>query len=123
MAVNEAGWPISRLVVGQLEGGQWHTVLSASKDWIRNDAGYVGIEFIDDSYSFSGYWAAVAQRDDGERGILISLTYMLPNGDPEGAPLQIGWNYGVGRYQEIVNNDSPYQFGAEIRQPPHRHKR
>lgn len=77
---SEAGWPVSHLIVAQSDGGRWHVVLSASKDWIKNEAGYVGIEFIDDSYRFPGYWAAVNKRDDGRPGILISLTYMRPNG-------------------------------------------
>lgn len=120
LSVNSDGLPVSQLAVVRFDGGRWRSVLTASDHWIRNEAGYIGIDYIDDSYRFVGYRAALDDAGDGKTGLLLSLSFLQPNGESDGIPVQIAWNSKVGRYQEVVSYDGPYEFKPEIPQPPHR---
>jgi hypothetical protein len=121
LALNGEGIPVSQLAILRLDP-RWRLVLRASEDWIKNDAGYVGIDFIDDSFRISGYRAKLSnQTTDGEAGFMLDLSFLLPGGESdEGTPIRIAWNAAVGKYQEVVSNDGPVEFKPEIRQPPHR---
>jgi hypothetical protein len=120
LPVTGDGWPVSRLVVAQFRNDRWQSILTASKDWIRNDAGYIGLDYIDDSYQVFGYRAALSESKAGPAALLLSLSFLRPNGESEGIPIQIAWNRDVQRYQEVVNNDGPFVFQAENSKPPHR---
>jgi len=100
----------------------WEPELKAdANDEITNGAGYVGIDFIDDSrpipyyrVNFSSSWGA---RDPSL--FTIVLVSMNRDGkiDPEDAGTAIGWNPEVGRFQEIEPNGE--EFAPEVKAPKH----
>jgi hypothetical protein len=96
-------------------------LLTADKqNWIRNNVGYVGLEFIDDSADFIGY--RVSFSGEGVRetpGFTIWLNYLSPTGHNEGVATRISWNPSVGRFQEYTENDEPVGFRPEVKSPPH----
>lgn len=110
------GIPVSRLAILRHEPSGWQSVLNASR-YITNEAGYIGIEFIDDSYPFRGYRVAFyGERSDGKQAFVLCLGHI---GDPGSVPIEISWNPQVGRYQEFAFNEEPSGFKSEIKNPPH----
>ena len=111
--------PISRLIILRLEASAWKLILDVSENK-TNEAGYVGIDYIDDSYEFHGYQLLLADHSsDGEVGFTVELIYLNAGGVPEGAPIEIAWNSKVGRYQEYAANEDPVGFKPESKNPPH----
>jgi len=108
--------PVSRVMILSSGPTGWRTVLEASKE-IRNPVGYIGLDFIDDSYKFLGYCLATAdRRSDGSPGFSLFLTYLRSlSGETEGTSFEIGWNARVKRYQEFDG-----EFRPEVIDPPHR---
>jgi hypothetical protein len=116
---NTEGLAVSRLAILRRGPSGWRVVLTASKE-IQNDAGYVGIDYIDDSMSSYGYRVLFPdQRDDGKRVFSVSLSYMRKDGSADGIPLEISWDSSVGRYREFGMNSDPPGFKPEIKNPPH----
>jgi hypothetical protein len=103
------------LVILRREAGEWKTVLRASR-LIQNDAGYVGIEYIDDC---SPLWAERIEfsdkRPDGQKGLVVSIQWRWSENDDEEEPTDIAWDGAVGRYREITGNE----FQPEVKNPPH----
>lgn len=111
---------VSDLVILRSVGRAWKPVLRASKT-VTNDAGYIGIDYIDDAFRFYGYEVEFAdKRADGKQGFALILTYLTSRLDRDGIPIEIGWNAGVGRYQEFSVNEEPDGFKLELKNPPHR---
>lgn len=108
--------PVTRLALLRKAAGRWTVALDASKE-IRNPFGYVGMDFIDDSYQFFGYCVDIENhRSDNTRAFTLFLTYLKNReGDTEGAPVEISWNPKLARYQEFAEG-----FKYEIANPPHR---
>jgi hypothetical protein len=114
------GIAVSKLVVLRRTGSVWDVALTNDKKWIRNDAGYLGIEFIDDSDQSIGYLASFSNsRSDGVAGFTIYLYYLYSNGTDDASEIEIAWNRSVGRFQEFAYDEDPMRFKAEIKNPPH----
>jgi hypothetical protein len=91
---------------------------------VTNSAGYVGINFIDDSYLFPYY-----RVDSSDRGAhwgardaskyTLMLFSMTRVGKVDGCVIGIGigWNPAVGRFQEIDPNGE--EFAPEVKNPKH----
>jgi hypothetical protein len=117
------GISASRLVVLQKTNTHWDIILDASKQ-IKNQSGFIGIEYIDDSQDYPGYLVSFFdKRSDGVSGFSIQLSYLRRDGEVEGIPIEISWNPAVDRFQEFVINEAPEGFRNEIKNPPHIHKK
>jgi hypothetical protein len=117
-----SGTAVSRLVILRKAAGtsRWVNEFTADKDWTRNPAGYVGVEYIDDSFKYTGYRVSFSgRRSDGAPGFTLFLFSLNPNGSNEGVPLEVGWNRSVKRFQEFSYEAEPVGFRAEIKNPPH----
>ena len=91
LATTEEGIPVSSLVVLRLEASVWKPVLDVSKQ-ITNAAGYIGIDYIDDSFVFRGYRLVLKnKRADGKLGITLDLSYLNTSGGVEGIPVEVSW--------------------------------
>lgn len=121
----DGGIAVSKLVVLRRNGSQWFTEFTADKNWMRNNVGYIGLEFIDDSFRIFGYRVFfLDRRFDDAAGFTIRLEYMIPNGETdEGIPTEISWNPSVKRFQEFAYGEDPEGFRPEIVNPPHRQPR
>jgi len=118
---DQNGIPVSRLVILQKVDSQWKTALDAARQ-IQNPAGYVGIDYIDDSQQYLGYRANfLDRRSDGKPAFLVQLSYLRTDGKPEGVPIEISWNPTAGRFQEFSVNQEPEGFKTELKNPPHIH--
>jgi hypothetical protein len=116
----QVGLAVSKLVILRHEATGWKVALTVSKQ-IQNGAGYVGIDYIDDSAPYYGYQVRFSdQRDDGKKAFTLNLSYLSRNGSTEGIPLEISWDNTVGRYREFGVNSDPPAFKPEIKNPPHR---
>jgi hypothetical protein len=115
------GIPLSKFVIiKEVSDSHWSAELIGDNNWIRNDAGYLGLEFIDDSERFSGYRVSVEEhRSGGVPGFTFYVYYLAPNGEDEGIAVEIGWNPSVGRFQEFQYGADPEGFRNEVRNPPH----
>ncbi len=114
------GMLVSGLVALQRQNSGWRPVLHAARQ-IQNDAGYIGIDFIDDSSPFYGYRVVFAnKRTDGKDAFTIQIGYVNRSGSPEGVPLEVSWNPKAGRYQEFSDSEDPGGFKPEVKNPPHR---
>ena len=112
--------PFTKLTVLHKAGERWIPELTADNLIRRNPAGYIGIEFIDDSsppvtprVSFSG------TRSDDSLDFAIYLTESYPDGD-ESWPIEIAWNPAVQRFQEYSTDHEPLGFRPEVKNPPHK---
>jgi hypothetical protein len=115
-----AGTAVSQAVILRWEASTWKPVLKVGRQ-VTNDAGYIGIDYIDDSYDFHGYRLIVEnRRPDGKPGVAIELSYLNGSGETEGIPMAVSWNEKTGRYQEYTSNEDPPGFRPEIRNPPHK---
>lgn len=111
---------VTDLAILHWAGGGWKAVLRASKS-ITNDAGYIGIDYIDDEFRFYGYEAQFAgRRSDGKPGFALMLSYLTRTLNRDGIPIEIAWNPTTGRFQELSINEEPEGFKAELKNPPHR---
>jgi hypothetical protein len=120
---NSKGITASRLVVLQKTNTHWDIILDASKQ-IKNQAGYIGIDYIDDSQDYPGYLVSFYdKRSDGVSGFSIQFSYLRRDGEVEGIPIEISWNPAVDRFQEFVINEAPEGFRNEIKNPQHIHKK
>lgn len=110
--------PVRDGFVVQKEGTAWRDLLRF-KDNIRNQRGYVGIDFIDPEPSFGFDVELADKRSDGTPGFTIYLTYLNPKLRSEGVPVQVSWNPKVSRFQEYAPNElDPPDFKPEIANPP-----
>jgi hypothetical protein len=117
--LHHEGTLVSRLAVLRKESSGWKAVLDVGKE-ITNGEGYVGIDYIDDSFQFHGYRIVLADhRSDGKPSFTIRLSYITQDGESDGIPLEIAWNEKVGRYQEFTANEVPEGFRSEIKNPTH----
>ena len=112
---------VSRVVVIRKGSSRWSTELNAQKQ-ITNPVGYLGIDYIDDSYSPPGYLLAVQDhRSDNSPGLTLWFTEISPKGEnDEATPIEVSWNPAVSRFQEFTTNQDPQGFRSEIKNPPHR---
>lgn len=117
----EDGVPISKFVFLRQEKSRWTVELSVDrKNWIKNSAGYIGIDFIDDSADFIGYRASFSdRRSDGFPGFTIYLYFLAPSGHNEGIATEVAWNPLVKRFQEFAYSQDPVGFRPEVKNPPH----
>lgn len=118
---HRTGVDILQLVILRREMSGWKVALSVSKQ-IKNDAGFIGIDYIDDSAPFYGYHLVLTdQRDDGEKAFVLNVSYLLKDQkiDVEALPIQIAWDKSVGRYREFGMNSDPEGFKPELKDPPH----
>jgi hypothetical protein len=114
---------VTDLVILRWVGNGWKVLLRASES-ITNDAGYVGIDYIDDSFRFYGYDTEFAgTRSDGKRGFSLMLSYLTRTLGRDGIPIEIAWNPQTGRFQEFSANEEPEGFKPELKNPPHRRVR
>jgi hypothetical protein len=121
--INSKAICVSRLVVLEKANSHWAVILDASKQ-IKNQAGYIGIEYIDDSQDYPGYLVSLFnKRSDGISGFSIQFYYLRPDGEVEGIPIEISWNPAVNRFQEYNINEAPEGFRSEIKNPLHIHNK
>ena len=120
---DRSGVPISKLVILRRAKSQWNLELNIDKE-ITNSAGYIGIDFIDDSDPFQYYRAKVSDRaaiwgDREPSKFTLVLDFMNRAGkvDEGGIGIGIGWNPAVGRFQEIEPNGE--EFAPERKNPKH----
>jgi hypothetical protein len=111
------------VILRQASSCRWNTELTADKNWVRNDAGYVGFDAdssIDASYHITGYRVSLEDRNsDGTPGFTVYLYYLTPGGENEGVPLEVSWNPSVGRLQWFAYEVEPHGFRPEVKNPPH----
>jgi len=97
----------------------WDKALTVSHQ-ISNSAGYIGIDYIDDSAGFWGYSVQFHDhRADGKAAFVLSLRYMSGEKDKDEFPVDVAWNETVGRYEEFSMNNEPLGFKPELKNPPH----
>jgi hypothetical protein len=102
----------------QLHGNRWDRVLSIEGQ-VRNPQGYVGLDFIDASYTHGFALSTDDERSDGTKGFTLYLTYLDPQLKPEGVAIQVSWNPKVHRFQEYAPNElNPPDFKPEVKNPP-----
>lgn len=103
------------LVILRRIGGEWKTVLRASR-LIQNDAGYIGSDYIDDC---SPFWADAIEfrneRPDGRKGLVVSIQWRAFENDTDPWPTDVAWDSSTGRYREITGDG----FRAEKKNLPH----
>jgi hypothetical protein len=107
---------IWKMVILRHEPSGWRAELTASRK-IQNEAGYIGLDYIDDSFRFMGYQLSfLDESPDKKRGFGADLVLIeKEDGGSEATSTGIAWNPAVGRYQEW----NPDGFRAEIKNPPH----
>ena len=105
------------LVILRRNAREWRIALRASR-LIRNDAGYVGLEYIDDC---SPFWANQVEfgssRPDGQKGLVIGIQGRAFEEDTDPWPTEIAWDNSAGRYREITGDGA---FQPEVKNPPHK---
>ena len=103
------------LIILRGSHGDWKTALRASR-LIQNDAGYIGIDYIDEC---SPFWADHiefwSQRPDGHAGLVVSIQWRGFENDTDPMPTDISWDNAIGRYREITADG----FQSEVKKPPH----
>jgi hypothetical protein len=112
---------IWKLVILRHEPKGWRTALTASRQ-IQNDAGYIGLEFIDDDFKFMGYQLRLSdERSDDHTVFAVNLIYIeSADGGSDQIGTEIAWNPAVGRYQEVpLEGEGSEEFKPEIKNPPH----
>jgi hypothetical protein len=129
IAVLPAGFPsnestgiaVRKMLILRKEPSGWRTALTAERE-IQNEAGFVGIDYIDDSFHYFGYWLVLSdKRSDGAKAMDIDLLDIEnADGTSEALSTEIAWNPAVGRYQEWAYNRNPEGFRPEIKSPSHR---
>lgn len=113
------GIPVHRLAILRKGKSGWASELSVNSQ-ITNSAGYIGIDFIDDSAKAPGYYVSFSQaKSDKTPAFSIFLSQIAPDGSPEW-PVQIAWNPAVQRFQQYARDEEPIGFRSEIKNPPHR---
>jgi hypothetical protein len=117
------GIPISELRILREDRSQWESELNIDRE-VTNGAGYLGVDFIDDSHAFPFYRINFTDRGArwGSRAasqFTLVLFSMSRDGRPEPGDmgLGIGWNPLVGRYQELEPNGE--EFAPEVKVPKH----
>jgi hypothetical protein len=111
---------VSKLAVLRLNGSAWNAELTADKNWMRNNIGYVGLEFVDDSFQIYGYRVSFSDhRSDDVTDFTIWLQYLNGDGTAEGISTEISWNPSVGRFQEFAYGEDPESFRPEVINPRH----
>ena len=111
---------IWKMVILRHEASGWRTALTASRE-IQNEAGYVGLEYIDDYSRFMGYQLRLSdKRSDDVRAFDADLFYIeRADGGSDQSSTEIAWNPAVGRYQEWEYGGDPVGFRPEVKNPPH----
>ena len=114
------GIAIRKMLILRKERSGWRTALTAARE-IRNEAGYVGIDYIDDYFHYFGYWLTITDtRSDGAKAMDIDLVDIEnADGTSEASSTEIAWNPVAGRYQEWAYDQNPAGFRSEISNPPH----
>lgn len=108
---------ISEARILEKQDTQWKVILTIGED-IKNDEGYVGIDFLDDSFRYYGYELTLdEERGDGVPSFTIYLEYLDEYFKPYGLALEINWNPKVGRYQEYDYGQR--SFRSELKNPEH----
>jgi hypothetical protein len=104
------------MVILRREPSGWRTELTASRE-IQNETGYIGLDYIDDSFRFMGYQLSLLDGSpDKKRGFGADLVLIeREDGGSEATSTGIAWNPVAGRYQEW----NPDGFRTEIKNPPH----
>ena len=128
VAVIPASFPVSyekriairKLVILRRVSQRWNIVLTAERQ-IRNESGYVGLEYIDDYYTFYGYWLELSDETlNGAKAFFLDFVNIdNPDGSSEQTSTEIAWNVAAGRYQEWAYDQDPPGFHLEIKNPPH----
>ncbi|HEY2858969.1 MAG TPA: hypothetical protein VGJ21_11175 [Terracidiphilus sp.] len=118
---SHSGIAIRGMAILRREPSGWRTELTAVRE-IKNEAGYIGIDYIDDSSPFFGYWLVLSDtRSDGKKSCDLDLLDIEErDGSSEAASTEIAWNPAAFRYQEFTTNRDPEGFRAEIKSPAHR---
>lgn len=117
------GIPISKLVILKRQSGRWVSELNINEE-ITNEAGYVGIEFIDDAHSLPYYrlktsdsGATWGDRQPSQFTLVLRSMSREGKMDPEDLGIGIGWNSAASRFQEI--DPSGEHFTEETKKPKH----
>jgi len=114
------GVAIRKMEILRKEKSGWRISLTATKE-VKNEAGYVGLNYIDDYSHYFGYWLTLSDtRSDGTKAMLIDLLDIeKADGSSEASSTEFAWNPEVGRYQEWAYDQDPEGFRPEIKNPPH----
>jgi hypothetical protein len=112
--------PIRKMAILRKEPSGWHTSLTAARE-VQNEAGYVGLDYIDDDFHYFGYWLTISNEHlDNATELLIDLLDIEnADGSSEAASTEFAWNPAVGRYQEWAYDQNPEGFKPEFKNPPH----
>ena len=114
------GVPVATLVVLRREKSQWITALTIDHYSIRNSIGYIAMDYIDDTPQETGYRVSFSgERSQRVPGFTITILYLNPDGQIEGASTDISWNPAVRRFQEYTENHDPEGFQQEKKNLPH----
>jgi hypothetical protein len=112
---------VSELRILRHEAAGWKTAFQADRQFqIKNPAGFVGIDYIDESDAYRGFCVDITEHKAQER-FSIALSFIVADGtvDEEGLPIAVAWNTKVGRYQEILSGGDPVLFAPEKKNVPH----
>jgi hypothetical protein len=109
---------VSKLGVLRLNGTMWQVEFIADENRMRNNIGYVGLEFIDDSFPIYGYRVSISNhRSDGVTDFTIWLDYLSKDGITKGSPTEISWNSSLRRFQEFAYGQELEGFRTEVINP------
>jgi hypothetical protein len=123
----DGGIAVSKLVLLREDKPRWDVELTATKLVVRNQIGYVGMDFIDDSpqskrdlAGFYVWYSNYIDMEEKKPGFSIrfqSLRWDM-NEEEEGTSWEIAWNPSVGRFQEFTENEDPSGFRPEKKNLP-----
>ena len=107
---------IKRGVILEFRDGKWEPILNIHET-VRNQAGHLGIDYIDPSAQFGYAISTGRRRTDNVTRFTLMLTYLNSKRQPEGLPIEISWNPEVGRFQEFAPSE-PGEYQSELANPP-----
>jgi hypothetical protein len=111
-----AGQPISDLAILQFRDGAWKVALSTDKYGAKNNKGYLGVAFLNDSISKAAFHVRFLQRPTGRPRFTILLSSDSKSGKAGALPVVIGWSAKAERYEAL--DDKGTNFLPEVANPP-----
>ena len=109
-------------VVIAWDGKQWRELLRFNNQ-VRNDQGYIGVDYIDPQYHYGFALRTNVRRSDGSNGFTMYFRFLDAKLRPDGLPIEVSWNPKVKRFQEYAPNElDPPDFKPEVGHPPIRRR-
>jgi hypothetical protein len=112
----------ARLVILRQGKSGWTTALDVSRG-LKNDAGYIATDYIDNDAPLWGYRVKLHDTlpDDRLRQFTVEVAVMHDEKDGFSSGTEISWDRQVGRYREYNVYSGSGAFQPESRNPPSAH--